>query len=58
MREDIVPIVQSVAEKLTRKKLFCTTAESCTGGWIAQALTSVSGSSAWFDCGFVTYSNQ
>ncbi len=33
------------------------TAESCTGGWIAQSLTALSGSSAWFDCGFVTYSN-
>ena len=33
------------------------TAESCTGGWIAQIITEVSGSSAWFDRGFVTYSN-
>jgi len=33
------------------------TAESCTGGWIAQAITAVAGSSAWFDAGFVTYSN-
>ncbi|MFZ5722621.1 MAG: CinA family protein [Pseudomonadota bacterium] len=33
-------------------------AESCTGGWIAQAVTSVPGSSAWFDRGFVTYSNE
>jgi nicotinamide-nucleotide amidase len=32
-------------------------AESCTGGWIAQAITEVPGSSAWFDRGFVTYSN-
>ena len=58
MSEDFKPVVQSVAEKLQRKKLFCATAESCTGGWIAQALTSMPGSSAWFDCGFVTYSNQ
>jgi nicotinamide-nucleotide amidase len=34
-----------------------TTAESCTGGWIAQTMTAVPGSSAWFDAGFVTYSN-
>jgi len=34
-----------------------TTAESCTGGWIAQIITEVSGSSGWFDRGFVTYSN-
>lgn len=33
------------------------TAESCTGGWIAQAITSVPGSSGWFDRGFITYSN-
>ena len=33
------------------------TAESCTGGWAAQAITAVSGSSAWFERGFVTYSN-
>ncbi|MCZ7563405.1 MAG: CinA family protein [Burkholderiales bacterium] len=34
------------------------TAESCTGGWVAQAVTSVAGSSQWFDRGFVTYSND
>jgi nicotinamide-nucleotide amidase len=34
------------------------TAESCTGGWIAEAVTAVAGSSAWFDRGYVTYSNQ
>jgi nicotinamide-nucleotide amidase len=33
------------------------TAESCTGGWVAQAVTAVPGSSGWFDRGFVTYSN-
>lgn len=35
-----------------------TTAESCTGGWIAQVVTATAGSSRWFDCGFVTYSNE
>jgi nicotinamide-nucleotide amidase len=34
------------------------TAESCTGGWIAQCITDVPGSSAWFDRGFITYSNE
>lgn len=34
------------------------TAESCTGGWIAQAITMVPGSSNWFDRGFVTYTND
>jgi nicotinamide-nucleotide amidase len=33
-------------------------AESCTGGWIAKAITDVAGSSAWFDSGFVTYANE
>lgn len=56
--EDIDPIVRALANKLLRKELLCVTAESCSGGWIAQVLTSVPGSSAWFDCGFVTYSNQ
>ena len=43
---------------LIRKGLKCATAESCTGGWIAQVLTSAPGSSDWFECGFVTYSNR
>ena len=34
------------------------TAESCTGGWVAQCLTSIAGSSGWFERGFVTYSDQ
>jgi nicotinamide-nucleotide amidase len=33
------------------------TAESCTAGWVAKALTDVPGSSQWFECGYVTYSN-
>src|SRR5690606_4614948 len=33
-------------------------AESCTGGWIAKAMTDVAGSSAWFDSGFVTYADR
>jgi nicotinamide-nucleotide amidase len=34
------------------------TAESCTGGWVAQVLTAVAGSSVWFERGFVTYANE
>jgi nicotinamide-nucleotide amidase len=37
-------------------RLAC--AESCTGGWIAEVVTATAGSSGWFDCGFVTYSNS
>ena len=40
------------------KGLRLATAESCTGGWIAQAITAIPGSSDIFDCGWVTYSNQ
>jgi len=36
---------------------WLTAAESCTGGWLAQSVTAIAGSSAWFERGFVTYSN-
>lgn len=44
--------------KLRDERLTLVTAESCTGGMVAAAITDISGSSAWFDRGFVTYSNQ
>lgn len=47
-----------VGARLKEKGLLLATAESCTGGWVAQVVTSVSGSSEWFDRGFVTYSNE
>lgn len=50
-------LAQQVGEALKAHGLMLVTAESCTGGGIAQAITAVSGSSAWFDRGFVTYSN-
>lgn len=43
---------------LKRKGIMLATAESCTGGWVGQVITAVSGSSAWFDRGFITYSNH
>ncbi len=43
--------------RLQKQGWYLVTAESCTGGWIAEAVTSVPGSSQWFDCGFVAYSN-
>jgi len=51
-------LVRELAIKLQERSLYCATAESCTGGWIAQTLTALAGSSDWFDCGFVTYSNE
>lgn len=43
---------------LIEHHLVISTAESCTGGMVASALTDLAGSSAWFDRGFVTYSNE
>lgn len=42
---------------LKGKRMMAATAESCTGGWIGQAITMVPGSSEWFDRGFITYTN-
>ncbi len=47
-----------VGHYLQRKGESLVTAESCTGGWIAQVVTAVPGSSAWFEGGLVTYSNE
>ena len=55
------PISQLAAElghQLQTLNAQVTTAESCTGGGIAEAITRIAGSSAWFEAGFVTYSNQ
>ncbi len=51
-------LAKKLGDVLTKKKFYLATAESCTGGGIAQVITSVPGSSKWFDRGFVTYSNQ
>ena len=50
-------LARRVGERLKACRQMLVTAESCTGGWAAQALTSVAGSSDWFERGFVTYSN-
>lgn len=51
-------LTKELAKTLTENNLSIVTAESCTGGWIAKCCTDVAGSSAWFDRGFVTYSNS
>jgi nicotinamide-nucleotide amidase len=50
-------LAASTGKRLQRAKAMLVTAESCTGGWVAQEVTSIAGSSAWFERGFVTYSN-
>ena len=52
------PLIERLAELLVSRGELVATAESCTGGGVAAALTSVAGSSRWFERGFVTYSND
>lgn len=54
----IATLSAQVGAALKAHGLLLTTAESCTGGGVAYALTEISGSSAWFERGFVTYSNE
>lgn len=49
--------VEQIAQRMLTRHWMLATAESCTGGWVAQELTALAGSSGWFDAGFVTYSN-
>ena len=53
----ILKISRQLGKKLKAGHAMLVTAESCTGGWVAQAVTSVAGSSDWFERGYVTYSN-
>lgn len=46
-----------VGQCLSQKHWRLVCAESCTGGWVAKSCTDIAGSSKWFECGFVTYSN-
>ena len=57
VEENVRQLVKLVADRLVEEKLKLATAESCTGGWVAQIATSLPGSSDWFEAGFVTYSN-
>ena len=50
--------VETVAKLLSDRRWMLATAESCTGGWVAKVCTDMSGSSKWFERGFVTYTNE
>ena len=54
---DTFPLVERLATQLQQRQWMLATAESCTGGLIAGACTDLSGSSNWFERGFVSYSN-
>jgi nicotinamide-nucleotide amidase len=53
----MLKLAGKVGASLKKRNQMLVTAESCTGGWVAQAVTSVAGSSDWFERGYVTYSN-
>lgn len=54
---DVNELATQVGSVLKSQGLILATAESCTGGGVAQAITEIAGSSEWFECGFITYSN-
>ncbi|WDY17512.1 nicotinamide-nucleotide amidase [Salmonella enterica subsp. enterica serovar Derby] len=55
---ELMRLSEQVGLALKARGATVTTAESCTGGWLAKAITDIAGSSAWFERGFVTYSNE
>ncbi|MEN3206871.1 nicotinamide-nucleotide amidase [Klebsiella pneumoniae] len=55
---ELMQLSEKIGRALKARGATVTTAESCTGGWIAKAITDIAGSSAWFERGFVTYSNE
>lgn len=55
--QDLAALCERVGTRLLALGRRLATAESCTGGWVAKACTDIAGSSRWFECGFVTYSN-
>lgn len=58
MDQELYSLAALVGENLNRNQLVLVTAESCTGGWLAEVITSVPNCSHYFDRGFVTYSND
>ncbi len=58
MDAELLTLSAAVGRALAERKLRLACAESCTGGWVAAVVTATAGSSAWFDRGFVSYSNQ
>lgn len=51
-------LAERLGQALAARGLLFAAAESCTGGWVAKAMTDVAGSSGWLDRGFVTYTNE
>jgi len=56
--QELRQLAELLGSQLLGARERLVTAESCTGGWIAKAVTDVAGSSAWFDCGMAAYSYE
>ncbi len=56
-RDSLEGLAARLGAELKSRGLMLVTAESCTGGWIGEAVTSIAGSSEWYDRGFIAYSN-
>jgi nicotinamide-nucleotide amidase len=55
--KELTRLAHDVGIALKKKGVMLATAESCTGGWVAQMVTAIAGSSEWFDRGFISYTN-
>jgi nicotinamide-nucleotide amidase len=55
--EELHQLATELGDKLIARGWMLATAESCTGGWVGQLLTSLPGSSQWYERGFITYAN-
>lgn len=55
---DVYSLTEQLAELMRQHHSMLATAESCTGGWVAKTVTDLTGSSEWFECAIVTYTNR
>jgi nicotinamide-nucleotide amidase len=58
METELTTLAEQLSQRLLTAAMKIAVAESCTGGWVAKVMTDIAGSSAWFDRGYVTYSND
>lgn len=56
--EELTALAAELGSVLTGARQMLATAESCTGGWVGRVVTSIGGSSTWYECGFITYSED
>lgn len=58
MDTELITLADQLGYALKQAGCSVATAESCTGGWLGEVLTSIPGSSNWYERGFITYSNM